>query len=76
MLYEVITDARPRGLGLVGHDGELVADDAIEQRGLARVGTPEERDDAALHGVTPRDPAIRPSASPRPLDRGTLPAVV
>ena len=42
-------DPRARRLRLVGHDRELLADDAIEEGGLAGVGTTEEGDEAGLH---------------------------
>ena len=42
---------RTRRLRLVGHDRQLLADDEIEERGLAGIGTAEERDEPALHCV-------------------------
>ena len=44
-------DAIARGLRLVGDDGELLADQPVEQRGLAGVGPADERDEAALHSA-------------------------
>ena len=38
-------DARPRGLRLVGNDRQLGADQAVEQRGLAGIGIPNQRHD-------------------------------
>ena len=42
-------DACARRLRLVGDDGELLADDAVEQRGLAGVRPAEERDETGFH---------------------------
>ena len=42
-------DPRARGLRLVGHDRELVPDDAVQQRGLAGVRAAEEGNEAGLH---------------------------
>ena len=45
-------DTRSRRLRLVRHDGELLADDAIEQRGLAGVRAANERDETRFHMST------------------------
>ena len=42
-------DAVARGLRLVGDDGELRADEAVEQRGLAGVRQADERDETRFH---------------------------
>jgi hypothetical protein len=39
----------PRGLGLVGDDRDLLADEPVEERGFASVGPPHERDQSGLH---------------------------
>jgi hypothetical protein len=39
----------PRRLGLVGHDRQLLPDELVQQRGLAGIGAPDERDMARLH---------------------------
>ena len=44
----------PRRLGLVRHDADLAAEDGVEQRRLAHVGSPHERDEAGPHDETPR----------------------
>ena len=55
---------RPGRLRLVGDDGQLRADQPVQQRGLAGVGAADERDEAGLHGVAasasrPRSRRIR-----------------
>src|SRR5687768_100956 len=45
---EVAIARRPRFLG---DDRAVVADDAVEQRGLADVGAPDERDDRDAHAA-------------------------
>src|SRR5690349_3527078 len=42
-------DPRPRRLRLVGDDGDLLADDAIEQRGFAGIGPADDRDVSGFH---------------------------
>src|SRR4029077_6130660 len=42
-------DPRSRRLRLVGDDGDLLADDAIEQRGLAGIGPADDRRVARFH---------------------------
>ena len=42
-------DARAGGLGLIGDDGELVADDAVQQRRLSRVRAADQRNEPGLH---------------------------
>ena len=43
-------DPRTRGLRLVGHDGQFLPDDPVEEGGLPRVGAADEGDGAAPHG--------------------------
>ena len=40
-------DAVARGLGLRAHDGQLLTDDAIEERGLSGVGFADDGDDTS-----------------------------
>ena len=49
---------RPRRLRLVGDDGELGADDPVEQRRLAGIRTADERDETGFH----RDSSSMPPA--------------
>src|ERR1043166_6037586 len=42
---------RTRRLRLVRHDGELLADEAVEERRFAGVRTSDEGDEAPLHGA-------------------------
>ena len=42
-------NAIARGLRLVGNDGELLADQTVEEGGLAGVGPADQRDEPALH---------------------------
>ena len=43
---EHAVDACTRGLRLVGHDGELLPQQRIQQRGLARVGPADDGDES------------------------------
>src|SRR5262245_9289071 len=76
-------DARPCRLRLVGDDGELVADDPIEKRGLAGIRPAEKRDETGseltVHPLRLQAPGggggpwlcvvVRLRAPPRPEDR-------
>ena len=49
-------DAIARGLRLLADDGQLLADDAVEERGLAGVGLSDDGDDSgACHWECRRD---------------------
>src|ERR1039457_7001702 len=45
-------DGGAGGLGFVGDDGDLGADELVQQRGLAGVGAAQDGDEAGLHGAT------------------------
>src|ERR1700691_1852278 len=45
-------DGRAGGLGLVGDDGDLGADDLVQQRGFTGVGAAENGNKAGFHGAT------------------------
>ncbi len=58
-------DAVARGLRLAGNDADLLPEQGIEQRRLARVGSSHQGDKAAAHGLGGRaHPALPPSLSP------------
>ena len=67
-------DSVARGLGLVRNDGNLVADDQIEERGFAGVGRPmSETTGAAARSRGPDAPLRSPGRSP--LVASPLPAL-
>src|SRR5690349_5918132 len=50
-------DGRPRGLRLLGNDGQLAAEQRIEQRGFSGIGTAEDGDVTGAEGIRHRVPS-------------------